>query len=119
MKIEISKAVAREFFGIDKEIEIEFSYGGPGALPNCYKWPTPWAECWARIRCPALNLDVEESRRVQIPKRSHGRLGTAHEGYAATITGGDILVRRHHRCGRNDPATQRAACEVARNYGTA
>jgi hypothetical protein len=112
MLIEISRSIAREILGVDREVSIEFTYDGPAALPNCYKWRGPTGTAWARIRCEGYEIDYENRCSVETPKRSYGRLGRAHEGYADCIYGGGYLVRCRYRCGRNDPKTQRAAAEM-------
>lgn len=114
MRITISRPVAREVLGMDKEIDVGFEYGGPAALPMAYKWRGPTATFWARIECRALGVDVEREFAGETPKRPRGRLGDAHEGYAACIPGGELIVRHYYRSGRCDPATQRATAAVLR-----
>ena len=112
MQITISKPIAREMLGVDREVTIRFTESGPAALPNCYKWRAPMREAWARIECEAYDVDVTHTRWVETPKRAYGRLGQGFEGYASCLAGGDVLVRRATRCGQNDPSTQRAAADV-------
>lgn len=109
MKIEISRSVARRMLRLDCELTVSLSYGGPNALPNCYKWRTPMREAWARLECPQLMVDESNEAMVRTPTRAYGRLGQAHEGYANLLSGGGALVRYYYRHGRNDPCTQEAA----------
>lgn len=112
LTVVISRTVALRMLRLDRELTVRLSYGGPDALPNAYKWRTPWGPAWARLECPQLRVDVSDEGTVETPKRPYGRLGRAFRGYAGYVPGGDELVRRYYRNGRNDPATQEAAADA-------
>jgi hypothetical protein len=112
MMVEISRAIVREYLRLDQELTVVLQYDGPEALPICYRWPGPMRPVWASLECPELDVRVEREGKFETPKRPYGRLGRAHEGYAALILGGSELVRAYYRSGRCDPTTQRAAMQA-------